>query len=1098
MVKRMRLFFASVMLMAAAVVNAQITTSSMAGQVSDAQGEDVIGATVRVTHKPSGTTYNAVTNVDGRWAIQGMRVGGPYEVKISYIGFAEKDFRGITLQLGETYNLNATMSEDVNELGEIVVIGNGSKFAAEKTGASTNISNAQITALPTVNRSIEDIARLSPYANGMSLGGGDGRSTNFTLDGANLNNNFGLSDGLPGGGNPISMDAIDEVQVVVAPYDVRQTNFIGGGINAVTKSGTNTFKGTAYVYHNNENMHGNRVADQDLGERGENRTTTYGFTLGGPIVKDKLFFFANAEYTKIPTVVNRWRASEDGVGDADNYISRTTIADMQRVRDFMMEKYGYDTGSFTSFPADEDNLKLLARIDWNITNNHHLAVRYNYTKNTAWNAVNGSSCDTGYRLSYNRMSQYSMAFANTMYSMNNKVSTVSADLNSRFGNNISNQLLFTYSNIEDVRGSNSSPFPFIDIMGGYETDLVSGTVTQDLTPYMSLGYELFTHNNRVQNKIFTVTDNFTYYAGDHKIMAGFSFEHQLANNSYMRGGTGYYRYRSLDDFLNGAAPETVGLAYGYNGEKNPNAEVMFNQYGLYLQDEWNVLPNLKLTGGIRFDMLTFNSDDLMRNNAIYDYDFGGRRIDTGVWPDNNVQISPRLGFTWDVFGDKRLKVRGGTGLFAGRLPLVYFTNMPTNSGMVQGLFNAVTSYDKYNPGVVTSSDPKLQNFVGGIVTDVDKIRELLGAPESITPEQGTLPSKVAGVDPDFKMPQIWKSSIAVDYQFPVSFPLTLTGEFTYSRKINDVMIENYNVKDPQDNWERLQGADNRVIYPANSTYYSKDLFKYGATVLTNTSKGHGWTLNFTATAEPIKNLYLMAAYTHTVMKEVSGMPGSDPYSTWQGNYTINGANTEEVHNSRYVVPDRIIASASYTYHNDHFTLFYTGYRPSGYTYFYDGDLNGDGISNDLMYIPKDDSEIHFTNEADREAFWNFVNQDDYLKNHKGEYADSYAAFAPFVHRFDFRWAHDFNLKIGKTSNKLQLSVDFMNIGNLFNSKWGVEKNMSASNNGQLLKLDKVDNGTPYFSLYRDSEGNAPTKTWEFNRNYSQCWQMQIGVKYYFN
>ena len=328
--------------------------------------------------------------------------------------------------------------------------------------------------------------------------------------------------------------------------------------------------------------------------------------------------------------------------------------------------------------------------------------------------------------------------------------------------------------------------------------------------------------------------------------------------------------------------------------------------------------------------------------------------------------------------------------------------------------------------------------------------------------------------------------------------VTLTGEFTYSRKINDVMIENYNVKDPQDNWERLQGADNRVIYPANSTYYSKDLFKYGATVLTNTNKGHGWTLNFTATAEPVKNLYLMAAYTHTVMKEVSGMPGSDPYSTWQGNYTINGANTEEVHNSRYVVPDRIIASASYTYHNDHFTLFYTGYRPSGYTYFYDGDLNGDGISNDLMYIPKDDSEIHFTNEADREVFWNFVEQDSYLKNHKGEYADSYAAFAPFVHRFDFRWAHDFNLKIGKTSNKLQLSVDFMNIGNLFNSKWGVEKNMSASNNGQLLKLDKVDNGTPYFSIYRDAEGNAPTKTWEFNRNYSQCWQMQIGVKYYFN
>ena len=491
---------------------------------------------------------------------------------------------------------------------------------------------------------------------------------------------------------------------------------------------------------------------------------------------NKLFFFANAEYAKIPSVINRWRASEDGVADPDNYISRTTVADLQKVRDFMMERYGYDTGSYTDFPADESNLKLLGRIDWNINDDHRLAVRYNYTKNTAWNPVNGNSSDTGRRLrNMDRLSQYSMAFANSMYAQDNKVSTVSADLNSRFGNKISNQLLFTYTNIDDVRGSNSSPFPFIDIMGGFVL-FVDGTVTQSLTPYMSLGYELFSHNNRVQNKVFTVTDNFTYYAGEHKITAGFSYEHQLANNAYMRGGTGYYRYRSLDDFLNGAAPETVGLAYGYNGETNPNAEVVFNQYGLYAQDEWNILENLKLTGGIRFDMIAFNDDDLMRNNAIYDLDFGGRHIDTGAWPDGNVQISPRIGFTWDVFGDKSLKVRGGTGLFAGRLPLVFFTNMPTNSGMVQNLVHADTYYS--SNGVVTSSDPRLQNFAGGLVTDVNKIRELLGAPESISPDQGTVPSEIAGVDKSFKMPQVWKSSLAVDYQFPVAFPLTVTGEYT--------------------------------------------------------------------------------------------------------------------------------------------------------------------------------------------------------------------------------------------------------------------------------------------------------------------------------
>ena len=829
MVKKMRLFIASALMLVAAAANAQVTTSAMAGQVSDTAGDDVIGATIRVTHEPSGTTYNAVTNADGRWAIQGMRVGGPYTVKISYIGYGERDYKGIRLALGETYNLNATMAEDVNELGEVVVVGSASKFSNEKTGATTNISNAQIQALPTVNRSIEDIARLSPYANGMSFAGGDGRSTNFTLDGANLNNNFGLNDGLPGGGNPISMDAIDEVQVVIAPFDVRQTNFIGGGINAVTKSGTNTFRGTAYVYHTNENMHGNRVANQDLGERGTNRTTTYGFTLGGPIVKDKLFFFANAEYSKMPTVVNRWQASTNGVANPGNYISRTTLAHMQQVRDFMMERYGYDTGSYTSFPSTGDNLKLLGRIDWNITDNHHLAVRYNYTTNTEWNPVNGNSADTGYRLrNMDRMSQYSMAFANTMYSMENTVSTLSADLNSRFGNNISNQLLFTYTDIDDKRGSNSSPFPFIDIMGGYET-AADGTVTQSLTPYMSLGYELFSYNNRVQNQVYNLTDNFTYYLGDHKLTAGFSFEHQLANNSYMRGGTGYYRYRSLEDFLNGAAPETVGIAYGYNGETNPNSEVKFNQYGWYVQDEWNVLENLKLTGGIRFDLLTFDSDDLMRNNAIYNLDFGGRRIDTGAWPDGNVQISPRIGFTWDVFKDKSLTVRGGTGLFAGRLPLVFFTNMPTNSGMIQNLVHADTRYN--SNGVVTSSDPRLQNFAGGIITDTDKIRELLGAPASITPDQGTVPSEIAGVDKDFKMPQVWKTSIAVDYQVPVKFPLTVSAEFTYTKKINDVILDNYNIRPVDDTWQRLQGADNRLIYPANYRYYND--FS-NACVLTNT------------------------------------------------------------------------------------------------------------------------------------------------------------------------------------------------------------------------------------------------------------------------
>ena len=1058
-----------------------------------ADGEPVIGATVQAVHEPSGTRYTTVTNVDGRYAIQGMRVGGPYKVSVSYIGYNKKEFTGITLQLGETYNLNAKMSEDASQLEEVVVSAHASKFAGEKTGASTNISQVQMQTIPTISRSISDLARLSPYANGMGFAGGDGRSTNFTLDGANLNNNFGLTSGLPGGGNPISMDAIDEMQVVVSPFDVRQTNFIGGGINAVTKSGTNTFKGSAYIYYNNENMHGNRVANTDLGERGTNRSTTYGFTLGGPIVKDKLFFFANAEYTTIPAVANRWAPSDNGKANLDQYISRTTKNDLDRVSKFLKEKYGYDPGSYTDWGADEHNLKLLGRLDWNINNNHHLALRFNHTANKAWNAPNGNSSDTGYRLrGMDRLSQYSMSFSNSMYSMDNKVSSLSADLNSRFSDKFANQLLFTYTDITDERGSNSSDFPFVDIMNGYET-LADGTVKQDLSPYMSFGYELFSYNNRVQNKITSLTDNFTWYAGNHKVTAGFNFEHQLANNSYMRGGTGYYRYRSVDDFINGAAPETVGLAYGYNGVSHPNAEVKFSQYGLYLQDEWNVNDCLKLTGGIRFDNIAFDNGDIMTNNAIKDLDFGGRHIDTGLWPKANIQISPRVGFVWDVLGDKSLKVRGGTGLFAGRLPLVFFTNMPTNSGMIQqNPYNAVTTYN--SDGTVKSSNPTLDKFKGGLVTDPNQIRDLLGAPATITPEQGTVAKTIGGVDRDFKMPQVWKTSVAVDYQVPVSFPLTLTAEFIYTKKINDVMLDNYNIKNNTSEWEHLNGADNRLIYPKDFTYYSNI---NDACVLTNTHKGHGYTFNITATAEPIKNLNVMAAYTHTVMKEISGMPGSNASSAWSGLYTVNGPNFPTLQNSAYVIPDRLIASVSYKYAKEHFSLFYTGYSPAGYSFFYNGDVNGDGIKNDLMYIPKDDSEIQFASDADRQAFWQFVEQDKYLKNHKGEYAEAYGARAPFVHRFDFRWAHDFDVKIGNTLNRLQLSVDIMNVGNLFNSKWGVAKNMGVCNNGQILKLNKIENNTPVFSMMK-SNGEYPTKTWDFNHNYDQCWKMQVGLKYTFN
>ncbi|SDQ84285.1 Carboxypeptidase regulatory-like domain-containing protein [Prevotella sp. khp1] len=1091
------LFLVSLMLTFSLTLMAQITTSSMAGKVTldTANGEEVIGATVVAVHEPSGTRYTAVTNTTGRFSINGMRTGGPYAVTISYIGFQPKTVKGITLQLAETYNLNVFLTEDATELAEVVVSGKASKFAAEKTGAATNINSTQITNLPTVSRSITDVTRLSPYGgNGMSFAGSDGRNANFTVDGANFNNNFGLSDKLPGGGNPISIDAIEELQVVISPYDVRQTNFIGGGVNAITKSGTNTFKGSAYVYHKNENMQGDAVNRQQIqGAREKAQTTTYGFTLGGPIIKNKLFFFVNGEMIKIPSIVNRWKGSDDGKADADNYISRTTNKDLEAVSKYMASKYGYDTGSWTSFPADESNYKLMARLDWNITDRHHLALRYNYTKNNVWNSPNGTSMDGGTRMASYRMSQTSMSFANSMYSMENLVHSWSLDLNSRLTDNLSNQFLATISKLDDVRGTNSAEFPFIDI-------------TRDGDNYMALGYELFTWNNAVHNTIWNIKDDVTYYLGDHKIMAGITFEHQMADNQYMRNGSGYYRYNITDDMYVGgvlqpdmlfnSTPEVFCLTYGYDGEAAPAARVQFNRPGIYAQDEWNVNNKLKLTYGLRVDGLFFNNSDLMTNAAILNLDYNGRHIDTGKWPKNSITFSPRLGFTYDVFGDKSLKVRGGTGLFSGRLPLVFFTNMPTNGGLVQ--YQA-----QINEKNAAKKGFSMDEFAGGPMTKVsDMIAKLqsLGYPTTVKPEDGTVPSAVNGVDPKFKMPQVWKTSVAIDYQLPVDFPFSVSVEGIYNKTINAVSISDWSIKNVG-GFARFNGADNRPIFP--------DDFRSGtkAFVLENTSKGYGWSANVTLNAQPADWISLMAAYTHTVSKEVTGMPGSAAESAFTYVPTYEGPNNIKLHNSQYVTPDRLIASA--TIHDkcgNHYNFIYEAYR-GGYNYSYTtvNDMNGDGYNYDAIYIPTDDQvgvgtgDFRFKTQDDLTRFMDYVHKDSYLSKHQGTYAEAYSVYSPWVHRIDFGYKHDFKFNVGQTKHMLQLTFDMKNVLNFFNSSWGVAKHLNPEigSEAKILKYEGVDaQGYATFSTPSSISGN--TQTWTTNYAIGQCWYASVGIKYYFN
>ncbi|MCD8313805.1 MAG: carboxypeptidase regulatory-like domain-containing protein [Bacteroidales bacterium] len=1102
-------------------VFAQVTTASFIGQITDANGQPVVGAVVVATHTPSGTSYFAAANNDGRVAINGMRSGGPYSVEISCLGYRTVTYTDITLNLADTYVLRASLEEDTEMLSEALVISTANtRLVSEQSGVATNIRNDQITALPSVSRSITDYTKLSPYGgNGMSFAGTDGRTANFTVDGANFNNNFGLSDDLPGGGDPISIDAIEEMQVVISPYDVRQANFIGGGVNAITKSGTNQFKGSAYVYHRNENMGGDTVdGTQITTAREKSRHTTYGFTLGGPIVKNKLFFFASFEYQYIPTVVTRWRGSEDGVSNSDNSISRTTISDLQNVQTFMKEHYGYDTGSYTSYPADESNMKILARLDWNINDRNHLAVRYNYTLNREWNSTNSSSSDCATRQVYSRLSEYSMAFANSMYSYDDVVHTISLDLNSRINDKLSNQLLGTFSILDDIRGSNSSKFPFVDILDG----------TGTYTPYMSLGYELFTWNNGVHNRVVTVKDDLTYLEGSHKMTFGVNYEYQMADNSYMRNGTGYYRYNSLDDFYNGATPETIAITYGYDGEENPAARVRYHKVSLYAQDEWDISPRVQLTYGLRLEGIFYDNQDLMTNNAIlgvtggnvaganYTYvpvDYTGPAIDTGIWPKPKLQLSPRIGVNWDVLGNNTLKIRGGTGLFAGRLPLVFFTNMPTNSGMVQNLV-AVSAGSDANNAV-------LGLFNGGMTTTTEGMIEKLNGydpiayPLSISPEDGVLPSTIQAVDPHFKMPKVWKTSIAIDYNFPTSFPMSLTGEFIYNKTINATYLQNLAWKS-SDGYAQLNGADGRHIFPSNHSYtyqyYDSQTGELLGTktmpsiyYLTNNNKGYGWSASAQFKIQPWRWLSLQAAYTHTVSKELTGMPGSSASSAFEYIPTYEGPNNPVLHNSSYMEPDRFYASLTLSDKgNNHYSLYYETWR-GGYNYSYmtTNDVNGDGYNYDVIYIPSD-SEIYDTNKVrfvsddDRDRFWAYVNNDKYLSKHKGQYAEAYSVYSPWVHRLDFRYTHDFKIKAGNQMNTLQLIVDIKNVMNIFNSSWGVAKYMNSDlNSGRILTLDKIDSeGYPVYSTPAAVSGS--TQTWTYYHAIGQCWYAQVGIKYMFN
>ncbi len=873
---------------------AQVTTSSITGYVKDAKGEALIGATVKATHQPSGTVYGAATNVEGRFNIPNVRIGGPYLLEVSYIGFQTKSYNGIDLKLGQPYVLNATLSDSGTELQEVVVSADrASVFNSTKTGAATNVSSQQIATLPTISRSITDFTRTTPQASGNSFAGRDARYNNIQVDGANLNNNFGLSnDPLPGGGaQPISLDAYEAISVNIAPYDVRQSGFTGAGINAVTKSGTNTFKGSAYTYYRNQDFLGTKVGDNDISNSiTDSKNQTIGGTLGGPIIKNKLFFFLNGEYEKGSKPGITWSPKGgSGIGN----VSETSIDSLKKFSDILKSKYGYETGAYDNFPNFENkNRKILGKIDWNINAIHKLTLKYSDFENTNDVALNATSVPNGggftptgakssvSRLPYSRFSNNSMAFANSSYGFKDAVKTGTLELNSNFGGKMANQFLATVSKIETVRTFPGGVFPTIDIFDGKGGN------------YMSAGMDPYTYNNEVVNDIYSITDNFTYYLGKHTFTAGGSYEYQHVGNMFMAASNGYYVYSSLDDFAKDRAPAYYAYTYSLvPGVKNPfSAELKVGQLGLYAQDEVQVNDALNVTFGVRADKAIYHEQPIANPeiNKLQLYNKHGElsTYNSGNWPKSPILLSPRVGFRWDVLSDKSLVLRGGTGLFTGRIPFVFLTNMPTNSGMYQ--FGGAIKDAATLSTIHFSADPDAY---------ADLFPKTAGT---------SVPSNIVLMDPDFKFPQVIRTNLAVDKELGNGFTLTLEG--LYTKDVNGVKMRNANLQEATGqiiegdntrprfvdiNGDNKVDAKDRSFNPNTNT----------AIVLENTNKGYSSALTAMLSKSFANGFYGSVAYNFTYAKEVTANPGSQASSVWNSNPNVGTSNAEELGNIVLMDPD---------------------------------------------------------------------------------------------------------------------------------------------------------------------------------------------------
>jgi outer membrane receptor protein involved in Fe transport len=1104
----------------AARLSAQgVTTGSITGVVLTADKAPVQGADVIAIHTTSGTTYDAKTRSDGRFFIPGVRVGGPYAVTVTFSGagggtaFQPETQDGITVSLGVsadlTFNVrNISVQETVTVSATIDPV-----FSSTRTGASTSVGRDMIAELPTISGRISDLTRLTPQANGNSFAGQDNRLNNITVDGSYFNNAFGLGEGQPGGRTgvaPISLESIEQVQVSIAPFDVRQGNFVGAAVNTVTRSGTNQFSGSFYHRYRNEDY----VGTEARGLTVNPGTFTFrdtGVWGGGPIIKNRVFVFGNYENEKASQPLHTFVANTGGQTVGGN-TTRVLASDLDTLSAYLKTNFKYDTGGYQNLPADTPAKRYLLRTDFNLSNSNKVSFRYNQLDSSSGKNLSGS---TSAGLGRSTFSTSFLNFASSNYSQLETIKSSVGELNSVIGNSLSNNLIVGYTKNDESRDDPGTLFPFVDILA------------PDGTAYLSFGSEPFTPNNELRYHTFQLQDNVTKFTAKHSLTFGATYQQYQSDNVFFNCcKQGAYVYSSLADFYADAngflanpnrttSPVVVrqyGLRYMNIPSLSKPTQILDVRYGgAYAQDEWRPRGNLTLTAGLRFDVPVFTSEGFVNPNAdaltFRSEDGSSVKYSSGKLPDAKILWSPRLGFNWDVNSDQKTQVRGGIGIFTGQPLYVWISNQLGNTGVLQGSFREDNTINRpFNTDIT--------RYVPGGLT---------GA--------GAASYELDVTDNGFKFPQVWRNNIAVDRRLPGG--IVGTAEFIYNRDVNGIYYINANLPAAQ---SAFTGVDTRPRWVGtsctaptagpcvNRINNAAGNQVTGAIVMKNEDVGRSWNIS-TMLSKSVAGLSMRGAYSYGDAHNTID-PGSTALSSWQLNQTPGDPNNPGLGRSSSAQGHRVFWNVAYS--KEYFGFGATtvaafweakptlngGSFSSTASYVFAGDMNGDGASgNDLIYIPRNTSEMNFasftapngvTFSADQQAqaFEAYINQDQYLSKHRGEYAERGGIFYPMVKRMDLSITQDVFHNIGGKRNAGQFRIDFTNFGNLLNHNWGVSQRLVApvtqANGAQILTNPGVDaQGRATYRLALVSN-QLISKSFQANTNLGDVYQFMLSFRYSFN